>query len=142
MIALLALVQQVAEPFRAFRTCSHLVVLLLRILQCFFLGARTITIWRPSSLGHCSTVPTSLRSASTRFSSAMPSSWCAISRPRNRSVTFVLSPSVRNLVRFLSLVLSSPSWVPGRNFTSLTWICFCLSFASWAFLLSRYLNLP
>src|SRR5262249_32147026 len=116
---LLRRVQQVAEPFRAsgpavtlfaasllagverpLAVGSNDVRVALRLpAQCFFFGARIITIWRPSSFGHCSTVPTSLRSASTRLSSCMPSSWCAISRPRKRSVTFVLSPSIRNRVR-------------------------------------------
>src|SRR6185369_2485532 len=73
--------------------------------QCFFFGATIITIWRPSSFGHCSTWPTCDKSPSTRLRRFMPSSWCAISRPRKRSVTFVLSPSVRKRMRLRTLIL-------------------------------------
>src|SRR6185503_13152690 len=101
------LVQQVAEPFRAsdLKTPSSLLRVVQRRAQCFFFGARIMIIWRPSSFGHCSTCPWAARSASTRFSSAIPSSWCAISRPRNRNVTLVLSPSVRKRIRLRTLIL-------------------------------------
>ena len=69
----------------------------------FFLGPIIITIWRPSSLGYCSTVPNSAKSASTRLSNAKPISWWAISRPRKRRVILALSPSERKRVRLRSL---------------------------------------
>src|SRR5882672_1860095 len=62
----------------------------------FFFGANTITIWRPSSLGIASTWLNASRSVRTRSSTLSPRSWCAISRPRKRIVTFALSPSSRN----------------------------------------------
>src|SRR5205085_1279662 len=71
----------------------------------FFFGAITITICRPSSLGNCSTTPTSSRSLRTRSSSRSPNSLCAISRPRNRNVTLALSPSSRNATSLPSLIL-------------------------------------
>src|SRR6218665_3815658 len=62
----------------------------------FFLpGAIIMIIWRPSSLGNCSTMMTSANSSRMRLSNARPSSWCVISRPRKRSVILHLSPSAR-----------------------------------------------
>ncbi len=55
-----------------------------------FSATSTITSWRPSIFGNCSTTPCSRRSSRTRSSSRMPNSWCAISRPRNRNVTLRL----------------------------------------------------
>src|SRR5690349_10110835 len=63
------------------------------IAQLFFLGASTMIIWRPSSLGMCSTTETSASSSRMRSSRRMPMSWWVISRPRKRSVTLPLSPS-------------------------------------------------
>lgn len=47
-----------------------------------FFGARTMISCRPSIFGYCSTEATSSRSTSIRFIISIPSSWCAISRPR------------------------------------------------------------
>src|SRR5690606_2025868 len=68
-------------------------------------GDMTMVIWRPSILGVCSTLAFSPRSSRTRSSSFMPSSWCAISRPRKRRVTFTLSPSSRK--RCIAFIFTS-----------------------------------
>src|SRR5262249_59487005 len=59
-------------------------------------GASTITIWRPSNFGSCSTLASGERSPRTRSSNLVPSSWWASSRPRKRKVTLTLSPSSKN----------------------------------------------
>ncbi len=59
-------------------------------------GVSTMIIWRFSIRGICSTLVCASRSARIRSSTFTPSSWWAISRPRKRSVTLTLSPSVRN----------------------------------------------
>src|SRR5690554_7429229 len=69
----------------------------------FFLGATIMIIWRPSIFGKDSTVPISSRSAAIRSISLRPRSWCAISRPRKRSVTLPLSPPSRKRIRFFIL---------------------------------------
>src|SRR5690606_7801018 len=69
----------------------------------FFFGENTMTICRPSISAFCSTTAISARSPDTRCRSRRPISWCAISRPRKRSVTLALSPSVRKRVRLRSL---------------------------------------
>ena len=68
-------------------------------------GAIIMIIWRPSSLGNCSMMMLSANSSRIRFSKAKPSSWCVISRPRNRSVILHLSPSARKrrMLRILML---------------------------------------
>src|SRR6185295_15127587 len=71
----------------------------------FFFGASTITICRPSSRGNCSMIAIGSRSFLTRSSSRTPNSWCAISRPRKRKVTFALSPSSRNCTSLPTLIL-------------------------------------
>src|SRR5258708_14317718 len=70
-----------------------------------FFGASSITICRPSSLGHDSTTLCGSRSFRIRSNKRTPNSWCAISRPRKRSVILALSPSPRNRTRFRSLLL-------------------------------------
>ena len=67
-----------------------------------YFGASTMVIWRPSILGVCSTLAFSSTAALTRSSRRMPSSLCTISRPRNRNVTFTLSPSSRKVRMALS----------------------------------------
>src|SRR5713101_5805344 len=69
-----------------------------------FFGASTMINCRPSILGNCSTTACGSRSCLTRSIRRTPNSWCAISRPRYRSVTFALSPSSRNLIRLRSLI--------------------------------------
>src|SRR6266446_1505403 len=69
-----------------------------------FFGASTMINCRPSILGNCSTSAYGSRSCLTRSIRRTPNSWCAISRPRYRSVTFALSPSSRNLIRLRSLI--------------------------------------
>src|SRR5262245_13772274 len=57
----------------------------------FFFGASTITIWRPSSLGMCSTTATSASSSRMRSSHRMPMSWRGILGPRKRNVHCALA---------------------------------------------------
>ena len=60
-------------------------------------------IWRPSIfLGKDSTTASSAVSSLRRFRTSTPMSWCAISRPRKRIVTFTLLPSSRKRVRLRS----------------------------------------
>src|SRR5690606_26840330 len=61
-----------------------------------YLGASTMTIWRPSERGWLSTLAIASVCSRTLSSNCMPSSWCAISRPRKRMVTLTRSPSSRN----------------------------------------------
>lgn len=50
-------------------------------------------IWRPSIfVGKDSTTASSCKSSFTRLSTSIPICWCAISRPRKRSVILALSP--------------------------------------------------
>src|SRR5262245_13111055 len=69
-----------------------------------FFGASTMISCRPSIFGYCSTIACGSRSCLTLSINRTPNSWCAISRPRYRSVTLVLSPSSRNLIRLRSLI--------------------------------------
>ena len=59
-----------------------------------------MTICRPSERGADSTFATGSKVSRTLSSSSMPSSWCAISRPRNRMVVRV---DVRPQLDFLDL---------------------------------------
>ena len=59
-------------------------------------GVSTMIICRFSIRGICSTLVTGSISERIRSSTFMPMSWCAISRPRKRKVTFTLSPSSMN----------------------------------------------
>src|SRR3989441_787055 len=67
----------------------------VRGLRSYF-GASTIDMFRPSSLGSCSTLLMSFNCSATRSSTPRPSSIWAICRPRYIIVTFTLLPSSRN----------------------------------------------
>lgn len=69
----------------------------------FLLRASTMIIWRPSIfVGKDSTTASSCKSSFTRLSTSIPICWCAISRPRKRSVILALSPSSRKRIRLRS----------------------------------------
>src|SRR6185312_14860610 len=78
-----------------------------------YFGASTMVIWRPSIKGSASTLAIGAVSVRTRWRSLKPISWCAISRPRKRSVTLTLSPSSKN--RRTERIFTSKSWssMPG-----------------------------
>src|SRR2546422_757578 len=59
-------------------------------------GATIMIRLRPSMRGTYSIVPESANCSTTVAIIARPSSWFAISRPRNITVTFVLLPSAKN----------------------------------------------
>src|SRR5437588_5394525 len=63
--------------------------------SCFFTGARTINMLRPSTRGAASTLPTSLTCSAIRSRIFLPSSGWAISRPRNMIVILTFEPSLR-----------------------------------------------
>ena len=67
---------------------------------------------------------TSSSSDASRFRMRRPISLCAISRPRKMTVDFTLLPSSRKRSALRFLNWKSCSSIFGRNFTSLTWMCF------------------
>src|ERR1041384_6020424 len=87
---------------------------------------------RPSSFGSCSIFPMSFSSCATRSSTSLPSSMCAICRPRYIIVTLTLLPSDRNSRAWR--VLKSKSWssMPGRYFPSFRCIQCCVFFSGGA----------
>src|SRR6185437_2448299 len=93
------------------------------------LGARIIVMDFPSNFGSASILLTSTSSWATRITTFLPSSGCAIWRPRNIKVTFTLFPSPKNSRACLTLVWKSCSSMPGRNLTSLSSITCCFFLA-------------
>ena len=61
-----------------------------------YLGAIVMNTNLPSCMGALSTCATSETSFLSLSIRRCPNSWCAISRPRNTTVTFTLSPRFRN----------------------------------------------
>ena len=104
---------------RAPRTGLH------RCLMLPYFGARISVIVRPSIEGGFSTAATSAAASCTRSSSLRANSGCVISRLRNRTTTFTLSPSFKNLMAFLTLKSKSWSSVPGRSQTPFRSPPFC-----------------
>src|SRR4051812_36800913 len=78
-------------------------------------GMTRAVILRPSIVGGRSTFPASASFSRTASSTRRPSSWCCISRPRNRTVTCTLSLCSRNLRAWETLVSTSWSPVFGRT---------------------------
>src|SRR5579871_2620331 len=107
-----------------------------------YFGVRIMTIDFPSSRASLSTLATSTRDAATRSTTSLPSSGCAICRPRNIIVTFTLFPSCRNSRAWRVFVSKSWSSMPGRYFTSFRWMTCCFFFARRAILACSNLNLP
>src|SRR5438128_6968506 len=92
-----------------------------------FLGDRIWTMVMPSWRGGTSMRATSVSSLASRFRIPRPISLCTISRPRKMTVDFTLFPPRRKRSAFRRLNWKSCSSILGRNFTSLTWMCFwCL----------------
>src|SRR5512135_529231 len=116
-------------------------LLLWHVTPVYF-GAITMVMLRPSSLASASTFPISASAAATRSSTALPSSRWAICRPRYIMVTLTLLPSPRNSRAWR--VLKSKSWssIPGRYFTSLSWMTCCFFLAARAAFASSNLNFP
>src|SRR6267143_1662667 len=110
-------------------------------VSCHF-GASTIDILRPSSLGSCSILATSLSSFATRSSTARPRSMWAICRPRYIIVTLTLFPSCRNSRACRVLKAKSWSSIPGRYFTSFKWMTCCFFLAARAAFACSNLNFP
>src|SRR5262245_35291213 len=78
-------------------------------------GISRAVILRPSIDGGRSTLPRSASFSSTWSSTRRPSCWCCISRPRNWTVTWTLSPCSRNLRAWPTFVSTSWSPVLGRT---------------------------
>src|SRR6266571_1808650 len=89
-----------------------------------FLGERICTTVIPSCRGGTSISPTSVSSEARRFRIPRPISLCTISRPRKITVDLTLFPPRRKRSAFRRLNWKSCSSIFGRNFTSLTWMCF------------------
>ena len=79
--------QQRDRSSTGFRAYSDWLALASAVPFFLLFGANTMVSCLPSIFGNISTVPISARSFSIRFNRSIPSSWCAISRPRKRSVT-------------------------------------------------------
>src|SRR6056297_1170050 len=91
-------------------------------------GLRIIDIKRPSIWGFLSTLyfaSSSSRLASICISTSRPISVCAISRPRNRTVTLTLFPPSKNSLTCLVLNSRSCFSIFGCILISLSFSCFC-----------------
>src|SRR5437867_4136923 len=89
-----------------------------------FLGDRIWTMVMPSCRGGTSMRATSVSSLASRFRIPRPISLCTISRPRKITVDLTLFPPSRKRSALRRLNWKSCSSIFGRNFTSLTWMCF------------------
>src|SRR5262249_25111115 len=84
------------------------------------LGVSRAVIRRPSIARGRSNLLASASFSRIRSRIRRPSSWCCISRPRNRTVTSTLSWRSRNLRAWLTLTSTSCSPVLGRTRISFT----------------------
>ena len=105
-------------------------------------GDKIIIIRRPSMVGLDSILLMSDNSLAKLVKRVSPCSVYSISRPRNWTVAFTLSPPSRNSLA--CLVLKSRSWssVVGRKRSSFTCIICCFFLASFSFFFFSYMNLP